>query len=143
LRRLANLFFVFIFISNNKKLFLSRSPEKTRIKMALPKSYYFEEQERLLAKYGQAIAHPARIRVLESLLNEGAQLFTELADVQPLSHPTVSNHLRLLERAGLIRYAEVYYGETGYAVVPTTFREACSLWRKMVELEARLADPGR
>ena len=101
--------------------------------MALPKLYHFSAEEQQLAKYGQSISHPARIRTLDLLLAGGPQLFTDLSDLIPLSPNTVSNHLRLLERAGMIQYAEVFYGETGYAVNPIACQQACQLWRDMAD----------
>lgn len=101
--------------------------------MALSKSYCFRPTEQLLARYGQVLSHPARVRILYRLMRQGPSLFAELAQAIPLSEPTVSNHLRLLERAGLIQKTEVYFGETGYTLNVVAYAEACRLWRKIAE----------
>jgi DNA-binding transcriptional ArsR family regulator len=48
-----------------------------------------------------ALADPTRRRVLESL-RTGAKTVRELADLQPVSRPAVSQHLKVLEAAGLV-----------------------------------------
>jgi ArsR family transcriptional regulator len=101
--------------------------------MAISKSYCFKISEQRLATYGQVLAHPARVRILYLLMKRNALLFVEIADAIPLAVPTVSNHLRLLERAGLIRKAEVHFGETGYALNLNTYREACQMWLAIAE----------
>jgi DNA-binding transcriptional ArsR family regulator len=49
-----------------------------------------------------ALADPTRRRILEHL-SKGDQCVTELAKPYRMSLPAVSKHLRVLERAGLVR----------------------------------------
>ena len=51
-----------------------------------------------------AISDPTRRAILDRLL-EGPQPVGELARSLPVSRPAVSQHLRMLERAGLVRRA--------------------------------------
>jgi DNA-binding transcriptional ArsR family regulator len=57
---------------------------------------------RLLDRTFAALADPTRRRILEHLAR-GGQCVTELARPYAMSLPAVSKHLRVLERAGLIR----------------------------------------
>ena len=59
-------------------------------------------QPRLLNRTFAALADPTRRRILESLA-EGDRCVTDLAKPHRMSLPAVSKHLRVLERAGLVR----------------------------------------
>ena len=57
---------------------------------------------RLLNRTFAALADPTRRRILEHLA-QGDRCVTELAQPHAMSLPAVSKHLRVLERAGLVR----------------------------------------
>lgn len=48
-----------------------------------------------------AIANPSRARILERL-QDGEKTVGELAEGLPVSRPAISQHLRVLEQAGLV-----------------------------------------
>ncbi|HUF27481.1 MAG TPA: metalloregulator ArsR/SmtB family transcription factor [Gemmatimonadaceae bacterium] len=50
-----------------------------------------------------ALADPTRRAILHRLHGRGPATVTELADLFPVSLPAVSKHLKVLERAGLVR----------------------------------------
>ena len=56
-----------------------------------------------LAKLAWAIAHPARVRILRLLVARQSCVCGELVDELPLAQSTVSQHLKILREAGLIR----------------------------------------
>ena len=55
-----------------------------------------------LALLCKALAHPARIQLLNYLSAYGACYFGSLADVLPLAASTISQHVSVLKQAGLI-----------------------------------------
>lgn len=55
-----------------------------------------------LAMMCKALAHPARIQLLNYLSSYGACYFGNLADVLPLAASTISQHVSVLKQAGLI-----------------------------------------
>ena len=57
--------------------------------------------ERLAAQL-KAMAHPARLRILELLAHRGECVCGEIVDVLPLAQSTVSQHLKILKEAGLL-----------------------------------------
>lgn len=57
--------------------------------------------ERLAAQL-KAVAHPARLQILELLANRGECICGEIVEVLPLSQATVSQHLKILKEAGLL-----------------------------------------
>lgn len=56
-----------------------------------------------LARYAKALGHPARVAILRILLRRDSCVCGEIVDALPLAQSTVSQHLRQLKEAGLIR----------------------------------------
>ena len=56
-----------------------------------------------LAAACKALSHPARLEILQILAQRGSCICGEIVDVLPLSQATVSQHLKTLREAGLIR----------------------------------------
>jgi len=56
-----------------------------------------------LAKLAKAIGHPARVRILRLLSRKEARVCSQIVDELPLAQSTVSEHLRILKEAGLVR----------------------------------------
>ena len=59
-----------------------------------------------LAKLAKAIGHPARVRILRMLSRKEARVCSQIVDELPLAQSTVSEHLRILKDAGLIRSSQ-------------------------------------
>jgi len=59
-----------------------------------------------LAKLGKAIGHPARVRILRMLSRKEARVCSQIVDELPLAQSTVSEHLRILKDAGLVRSSQ-------------------------------------
>ena len=71
--------------------------------MGVTKSYEFGVKENRTAKYAKALAHPARIVILQFLAKRQACVCGDIVDELPLSQSTVSQHLKELKEAGLIK----------------------------------------
>ncbi|MDB5247233.1 MAG: winged helix-turn-helix transcriptional regulator [Segetibacter sp.] len=71
--------------------------------MGVTKSYEFSVKENRLAKYAKALAHPARVAILQLLAKKQACVCGDIVDELPLSQSTVSQHLKELKEAGLIK----------------------------------------
>ncbi|MDP3352886.1 MAG: metalloregulator ArsR/SmtB family transcription factor [Flavobacteriaceae bacterium] len=56
-----------------------------------------------MAKYLKALAHPARILIMKHLASSNICFCGDIVDVLPLSQSTVSQHLKELKNAGLIK----------------------------------------
>lgn len=59
--------------------------------------------EQALAALARALGHPARVRILKLLLEKNTCVAGELADELPIAASTVSQHLKQLKEAGLIK----------------------------------------
>ncbi len=71
--------------------------------MGVTNASKFTEQQNELATLFKAIGHPARVAILEYLLEQDQCICNDLVDVLPLSQATVSQHLRALKEAELIQ----------------------------------------
>jgi DNA-binding transcriptional ArsR family regulator len=71
--------------------------------MGLTKSDEFTLKENKLAKYAKALGHPARIAILKLLAGRQTCVCGDIVDELPLSQSTVSQHLKELKEAGLIK----------------------------------------
>ncbi len=56
-----------------------------------------------LAGLAKALGHPARIRILRLLARRGRCVCGEIVKELPLAQSTVSQHLKILKEAGLVR----------------------------------------
>jgi ArsR family transcriptional regulator len=64
------------------------------------------EADEELAKLGKAIGHPARVRILRMLSRKEARVCSQIVGELPLAQSTVSEHLRILKEAGLVRSSQ-------------------------------------
>jgi DNA-binding transcriptional ArsR family regulator len=71
--------------------------------MGATKSLEFTIKDNRLAKYAKALAHPARIAILQLLAKKQTCICGDIVDEIPLSQSTVSQHLKELKEAGLIK----------------------------------------
>ncbi len=71
--------------------------------MGTTKEIGFQEDQLLVAKVAKAIGHPARIAILQFLLNKTSCVCSDIVEELPLAQATVSQHLKVLKEAGLIR----------------------------------------
>ncbi|MBN8679211.1 MAG: winged helix-turn-helix transcriptional regulator [Chitinophagales bacterium] len=71
--------------------------------MASPKLASFSVEENKLAEMAKALGHPARIAILKELVRRNSCVCGEIVEVLPLAQSTVSQHLKELKDAGLIR----------------------------------------
>lgn len=71
--------------------------------MGTTKTEEFTIKDNKIAKYAKALGHPARIAILQVLIKKQACICGDIVDELPLSQSTVSQHLKELKEAGLIK----------------------------------------
>lgn len=71
--------------------------------MGATKTEEFTIRDNKIAKYAKALAHPARVAILQLLIKKKACICGDIVDELPLSQSTVSQHLKELKEAGLIK----------------------------------------
>lgn len=71
--------------------------------MGTTKTEHFTNQQNELATLTKAIGHPARIAIIQHLIKVNSCICGDIVNELPLSQPTVSQHLKELKNAGLIK----------------------------------------
>lgn len=71
--------------------------------MGATKSEPYSSTELSTAKMYKALGHPARLAIINYLLNTDKCICNDIVDELDLAQATVSQHLRELKEAGLIR----------------------------------------
>jgi len=72
-----------------------------KLKRVLERSFS-EEECRKISEFYKALSDPTRVRILK-MLNMRRMCVCELTAVLDLSQPTITHHLKIMERAKLIR----------------------------------------
>ena len=63
----------------------------------------FSDKQLLIARFGNALGHPARIAILDLLNKQSCCFHGDLSEFIPLANSTLSQHLKVLKNAGLIQ----------------------------------------
>lgn len=71
--------------------------------MGLTKTEIFTEKQNKMAVMLKAIAHPARIAIIQHLIKSQACVCGDLVDELGLAQATISQHLKELKNVGLIK----------------------------------------
>ncbi len=79
-----------------------------------------------LAVFAKALGHPTRVRILRMLAKKEARMCSLIVDELPLAQSSVSEHLRILKAAGLIRGREDG-PRVAYCIEPATLRRMKAL----------------
>jgi ArsR family transcriptional regulator len=71
--------------------------------MGASKSASFSEKHNELANQFKALSHPARIAIVEYLLSVDSCICGDIVNELPLAQPTISQHLKELKNANIIK----------------------------------------
>jgi ArsR family transcriptional regulator len=71
--------------------------------MGATKTEHFTEQQNQMAIIAKALGHPARIAIIEYLMKVNECICGDIVNELPLAQPTVSQHLKELKNAGIIK----------------------------------------
>lgn len=73
------------------------------INMGASKTQIFSTEQNYIASLAKALGHPARVAILQHLLEKNTCICGDLVDEIGLAQPTISQHLRELKQIGLIK----------------------------------------
>ncbi len=91
--------------------------------MGASKAEEFTVKDNRIATYAKALAHPARVAILQLLIKRQACICGDIVDELPLSQSTVSQHLKELKAAGLIK-GEIDGAKICYCIDEDQFEKA-------------------
>lgn len=71
--------------------------------MGLTKTEIFTDKQNRLATLFKVLGHPARIAILEHIINQKACICNDLVEELGLAQATISQHLKELKNIGIIK----------------------------------------
>lgn len=89
-----------------------------------------------LAEFCKALGHPGRLKILEHLLREDKCVCGRIVEILPLAQSTVSQHLKVLKEAGIVR-GEVEGPKTCYCVDRQRVEENLAQLSSLLTLEKK------
>jgi DNA-binding transcriptional ArsR family regulator len=75
----------------------------TNLEMGATKTDFFTDKQNQVAIMAKAMGHPARIAIIEYLVKVDTCICGDIVNELPLAQPTVSQHLKELKQAGIIK----------------------------------------
>ncbi|MFD2034298.1 ArsR/SmtB family transcription factor [Belliella marina] len=98
--------------------------------MGVTKSDLFTEKQNELAKIAKVFAHPARIAILEYLIQSDTCINGDLVQELGLAQATISQHLRELKETGLIK-GSIEGVTVCYCIDPIRWTEVQNLFQEL------------
>ncbi|NUP97468.1 MAG: winged helix-turn-helix transcriptional regulator [Planctomycetaceae bacterium] len=84
------------------------------------------QADRELASFAKALGHVARVQIVRLLLRKNSCVCGGIVDELPLAQSTVSQHLKVLKQAGLVR-GEIDGPRVCYCIEPRALRRLRAL----------------
>jgi DNA-binding transcriptional ArsR family regulator len=85
-----------------------------------------DEADEELAMLAKAMGHPARVQILRLLVRRTSCVCGDIVDELPLAQSTVSQHLKVLKGAGLVR-GDIDGPRVCYCIEPRVLRRLKAL----------------
>lgn len=95
--------------------------------MAISKKNIFNKKDQKIADYAKALSHPARVAIIKFLAEKNVCICGEIVDELPLAQSTVSQHLRELKRANIIK-GEIEGPKVCYCLNSEAFNELIEIF---------------
>lgn len=100
--------------------------------MAITKAKLFDTSRKRSAELMKALGHPARIAIIELLAERDTCICGDITEELPLAQSTVSQHLKALKKAGIIK-GEVDGVRTCYCLNPDGIVELNELMTPLIK----------
>lgn len=100
--------------------------------MVYAKTKLFDSDLQSYAEFFKALAHPARLAILRYISETKTCITGDISDLLPLSRTTVNQHLKELEKVGLIK-GHVEGIKTNYCLNPGKVEELKSISKDFLD----------
>lgn len=87
----------------------------------------------------RALGNPARVRILREIASRDGCVTGDLVDILPLAQSTVSEHLKVLREAGIIR--GTVEGDRCYCLDPEALQRAAAFCAELSSRATCTVDP--
>ena len=106
--------------------------------MGVTKTQVFTEKQNRIADLAKALAHPARVAIIQHLLKEKSCVCGDLVEVLPLAQATVSQHLKELKQVGIL-HGEINPPRVCYCINEVVWQEAKSIFGEIFDTEVNVS----
>lgn len=100
--------------------------------MGVTKAELFTMEQNELAKLAKVLGHPARIAIIQHLIQTNACITGDIVDELGLAQATISQHLRELKSAGLIQ-GTIEGTAVSYCIAPHKWQYVRNLFNQLFE----------
>lgn len=100
--------------------------------MGVTKTQVFTDKQNRIADLAKALAHPARVAIIQHLLKVNSCVCGDLVEVLPLAQATVSQHLKELKQIGIIQ-GEINPPRVCYCINEDVWQEAKAIFGNLFE----------
>ena len=107
--------------------------------MGLTKSEIFTEEQNRLALLAKALGHPARIAIIQHLLEANACICGEIVLELGLAQATVSQHLKELKNAGFIK-GTIEGTSVSYCIDTERWAEIKDIFQNLFDVQFNAGD---
>lgn len=107
--------------------------------MGVTQSHLFSEDQNQLALIAKALAHPARIAIIQHLIKTKSCINGDLVLETGLAQATISQHLRELKEVGIIQ-GSIEGTRINYCIHPGKWNELKSLFQNFFESYSACCD---
>ena len=92
----------------------------------------YASKDEQIAQFAKAMGHPARVAIISLLLKKKTCICGDIVDELPLSQSTVSQHLKELKAAGIIK-GEISGVKTCYCIDENNWTKMGVLFNKIFD----------
>lgn len=100
--------------------------------MGVTKTQLFTQEQNEIAALAKALAHPARIAILQYVVRSNACINTDLVQELGLAQATISQHLRELKEAGILQ-GTIEGTRINYCINPEKWESIKSLFNHLFD----------
>ncbi len=100
--------------------------------MGITKSEHFTDHQNELANVLKALGHPARVAIVEYLIQHKQCICGDIVNELPLSQATISQHLRELKQVGIIQ-GNIEGNSICYCLNPQVFEQITKFMGIVIE----------
>jgi len=101
--------------------------------MAYNKKQEFNADEIKAAEIAKALSHPARVAIIKFLAVQKSCICNDIVEQLPLSQSTVSQHLKELKNAGLIK-GEIDGPRVCYCIDKNNWKKAKEVFNELFKM---------
>lgn len=100
--------------------------------MGITKSEHFTDHQNELANLLKALGHPARVAIVDYLIQHKQCVCGDIVSELPLSQATISQHLRELKQVGIIQ-GNIEGNSICYCLNPSVFEQITQFMGMVIE----------